>query len=116
MDSRGAVHGFWMERPYMEHEAALAIEEYEIRTPGAKRTVIFYAHYDGQPVDPKQWSTPPWEPVMRTASVDNGGQIVAWRNEAKAPLGFAVGAARVAMASPAMPHTCRALVVRAAML
>ena len=55
----------------------------EIRTPGAQRTVIFYAHYDGQPVDPKQWSTPPWQPVMRTAPVDDGGQIVNWRNEAK---------------------------------
>src|SRR6187200_1953261 len=24
----------------------------EKRVPGAKRTVVFYAHYDGQPVDP----------------------------------------------------------------
>ncbi len=30
----------------------------EIRTPGAKRTVVLYAHYDGQPVDPRQWATP----------------------------------------------------------
>jgi len=35
----GAVHGFWMDRPYMEHEAALAIEEFAIRTPGAERPV-----------------------------------------------------------------------------
>jgi acetylornithine deacetylase/succinyl-diaminopimelate desuccinylase-like protein len=28
-------------------------------------TFSFYAHYDGQPVDPAQWSTPPWEPVVR---------------------------------------------------
>ena len=32
---------------------------------GAKSTFTFYAHYDGQPVDPAQWSTPPWEPVLR---------------------------------------------------
>src|SRR5260370_16067147 len=25
----------------------------EIRTPGATRTVVFYAHYDGQPLDVK---------------------------------------------------------------
>jgi len=37
----------------------------EIDTPGAERTVIFYAHYDGQPLDPKEWSTPPWQPVLR---------------------------------------------------
>ena len=28
-------------------------------------TLTFYAHYDGQPVDPAQWSSPPWEPVVR---------------------------------------------------
>jgi acetylornithine deacetylase/succinyl-diaminopimelate desuccinylase-like protein len=24
----------------------------EIRTPGARRTIVLYAHYDGQPLDP----------------------------------------------------------------
>jgi acetylornithine deacetylase/succinyl-diaminopimelate desuccinylase-like protein len=33
---------------------------------GAKVTIAFYAHYDGQPVDPKQWTTPPWQPVLRS--------------------------------------------------
>ncbi len=37
----------------------------EILPPGAARTIIFYAHYDGQPLDPKEWATPPWEPVVR---------------------------------------------------
>jgi acetylornithine deacetylase/succinyl-diaminopimelate desuccinylase-like protein len=37
----------------------------EIVTPNAARTVIFYAHYDGQPLDPKEWATPPWQPVLR---------------------------------------------------
>jgi acetylornithine deacetylase/succinyl-diaminopimelate desuccinylase-like protein len=31
--------------------------------PGAKRTLLFYAHYDGQPVDPTHWTTPPWQPT-----------------------------------------------------
>jgi hypothetical protein len=31
----------------------------EIATPGATRTLVFYAHYDGQPLDPKEWATPP---------------------------------------------------------
>src|SRR5437588_109531 len=31
----------------------------------SKTTIAFYAHYDGQPVDPAQWATPPWQPVMR---------------------------------------------------
>ncbi len=48
----------------------------EILTPGATRTYVFYAHYDGQPVNPKDWATPPFEPVLRTARLDQGGQVV----------------------------------------
>ena len=29
----------------------------EINTPGATRTIGIYVHYDGQPSDPKQWTT-----------------------------------------------------------
>jgi acetylornithine deacetylase/succinyl-diaminopimelate desuccinylase-like protein len=39
----------------------------ELRVPGARRTVVFYAHYDGQPVGQKGWITQPFEPSMRTA-------------------------------------------------
>lgn len=39
----------------------------ELKTPGAKRTVLFYAHYDGQPVGQKGWIAPPFEPSIRTA-------------------------------------------------
>ncbi len=38
----------------------------ELRTPGATRTVVFYAHYDGQPVDSTRWASSPWQPVLRT--------------------------------------------------
>lgn len=38
----------------------------EIRTPGAKQTIVFYAHYDGQPVTNSEWTvTPPFAPVVR---------------------------------------------------
>lgn len=37
----------------------------ELRAPGALRTVMLYAHYDGQPVDPGQWAGDPWTPVLR---------------------------------------------------
>jgi acetylornithine deacetylase/succinyl-diaminopimelate desuccinylase-like protein len=36
-------------------------------TPGATRTVVFYAHYDGQPVNQKGWLSPPFTPTLRTA-------------------------------------------------
>ena len=49
----------------------------EIDTPGASRTVTFYAHYDGQPLDPKEWATPPWQPVLRDRSLDQDGKVVA---------------------------------------
>ena len=48
----------------------------ELRTPGATRTLIFYAHYDGQPLDPKEWATPPWEPVIRDRALEKDGRVV----------------------------------------
>ena len=49
----------------------------EYNTPGATKTVIFYAHYDGQPTDPADWTgSKPWEPVLRTARLDQGGKII----------------------------------------
>jgi acetylornithine deacetylase/succinyl-diaminopimelate desuccinylase-like protein len=36
----------------------------EIRTPGATRTLVFYAHYDGQALDPKEWTAPPFQPAL----------------------------------------------------
>ena len=45
----------------------------EIRTPGATRTIGLYAHYDGQPLDPKEWASPPFEPMLRNKPVEDGG-------------------------------------------
>jgi acetylornithine deacetylase/succinyl-diaminopimelate desuccinylase-like protein len=43
----------------------------------AKRTVIFYAHYDGQPVDPAAWTDgKPFEPVLRDATIEAGGKRI----------------------------------------
>ncbi len=48
----------------------------EILTPGAKRTIVLYAHYDGQPLDPKEWATPPFTPTLRDGQIEKGGQII----------------------------------------
>lgn len=47
-----------------------------ISTPNAIRTIVFYAHYDGQPLDPKQWASEPWKPVFRDRPLDQDGRIV----------------------------------------
>lgn len=48
----------------------------EIKTPGAQRTVVIYAHYDGQPLNPKEWAGDPWKPVFRDRTPDQDGRIV----------------------------------------
>jgi acetylornithine deacetylase/succinyl-diaminopimelate desuccinylase-like protein len=48
----------------------------DLKAPGSTRTIAFYAHYDGQPVDPAQWKSAPWTPVMR----DIQGNDVDWQN------------------------------------
>lgn len=48
----------------------------ELRAPGATRTVVLYAHYDGQPVDTARWSTNPWEPILFDAPATEGGRRI----------------------------------------
>src|SRR5215213_1968123 len=49
----------------------------EWNTGGAQRTILVYAHYDGQPTDPKQWTgMSPWQPVFRSAALEANGQII----------------------------------------
>jgi acetylornithine deacetylase/succinyl-diaminopimelate desuccinylase-like protein len=49
----------------------------EWRVPKATRTIVFYAHYDGQPTDPSRWTgSKPWNPVFRSGPLDHGGSII----------------------------------------
>ena len=49
----------------------------EWKVPGATHSIILYAHYDGQPVDPKAWTaSPPFQPTWRSAAQESGGQVV----------------------------------------
>jgi acetylornithine deacetylase/succinyl-diaminopimelate desuccinylase-like protein len=51
----------------------------QLDTPNATRTIIFYFHYDGQPVEPTGWTnTKPFEPALRTASIQAGGKVIAF--------------------------------------
>jgi acetylornithine deacetylase/succinyl-diaminopimelate desuccinylase-like protein len=52
-------------------------------TPGATRTVIFYCHYDGQPVETSGWSgTQPFEPALRSDSIEAGGKLIPFPSSA----------------------------------
>ena len=50
----------------------------EVKVPGAKTTLSFYAHYDGQPVNPSKWTggLQPFEPVFIDKPIEQGGKIV----------------------------------------
>jgi acetylornithine deacetylase/succinyl-diaminopimelate desuccinylase-like protein len=49
----------------------------KLETENAKRTILFYAHYDGQPVDPSAWTDKsPFTPVLRDNSIEAGGKRI----------------------------------------
>jgi acetylornithine deacetylase/succinyl-diaminopimelate desuccinylase-like protein len=51
----------------------------EKNVPGAVRTLLFYIHYDGQPVDVAKWKQPggPFTPLMRDGRMEDGAKTVA---------------------------------------
>ena len=51
----------------------------ELKTPGAKRTVVFYAHMDGQPAVASDWLSGPWEPTIRRGPPQDKRPAVDWR-------------------------------------
>jgi acetylornithine deacetylase/succinyl-diaminopimelate desuccinylase-like protein len=48
----------------------------EVLTPGAGKTLIVYAHYDGQPVDRSEWKSDPFKPVLRDGPLRPGSREV----------------------------------------
>ncbi|HWM89001.1 MAG TPA: M20/M25/M40 family metallo-hydrolase [Kofleriaceae bacterium] len=49
----------------------------ELRVPGARQTLLFYAHYDGQPVEPEAWvGRAPFRPILRDGSLESGGKPI----------------------------------------
>lgn len=49
----------------------------ELPARGATKTIVLYAHYDGQPVDTSRWVTPPWKPVLRDGPLESNGRVIA---------------------------------------
>jgi acetylornithine deacetylase/succinyl-diaminopimelate desuccinylase-like protein len=50
----------------------------EVEFPGASETLIFYAHYDGQPVNPAQWAAglDPFKPQLASGFIGQGGTVM----------------------------------------
>lgn len=48
----------------------------ELAVPGARRTLLVYAHYDGQPVEPERWASDPWTPTLRAGRLEDGAAAV----------------------------------------
>ena len=69
----------------LEYPGASPVVYGELPNPDAKLTVVFYAHYDGQPLDPREWVTPPFQPVVRSGPLDKDGQIVALPSQGPIP-------------------------------
>lgn len=57
----------------------------EVNVPGATKTIIFYAHYDGQPVNPSQWAKElePFHPKLFTGAIDKGGTNIPFPSDGK---------------------------------
>lgn len=49
----------------------------ELAAPGARRTLLVYAHYDGQPVEPERWASDPWTPTLRSGRLEDGAAVAA---------------------------------------
>jgi acetylornithine deacetylase/succinyl-diaminopimelate desuccinylase-like protein len=52
----------------------------EVIVPGAQKTIIFYAHYDGQPVDSSKWlpGLHPFIPKLFSNAIEKGGLPIEW--------------------------------------
>jgi len=57
----------------------------EVKVPGATETIIFYAHYDGQPVDTSKWfpGLHPFKPTLYSGSYENGATALPWLSAGK---------------------------------
>jgi acetylornithine deacetylase/succinyl-diaminopimelate desuccinylase-like protein len=61
----------------------------EWKVAGATQSIVLYAHYDGQPVDPKAWTaSPPFKPTWRSGRFDLGGKILELPNPPTSPTGI----------------------------
>ena len=75
-----AISSQFVERNFsmelLEYEGAPPLIYGLRETPGATRTIAIYVHYDGQPVDPEEWTDPPFEPTLYDSAKTEGGKKI----------------------------------------
>lgn len=59
-------------------EGAPPVVHGRIPGPEGAPTIGIYAHYDGQPVDPTEWSSSPFSATLLTGRIDEGGEEIAY--------------------------------------
>jgi acetylornithine deacetylase/succinyl-diaminopimelate desuccinylase-like protein len=73
-----------IEARLLEHPGSPPVVFGELPAPGAKRTIVVYAHYDGQPAEPADWGgADPWKPILRDKSLEDGGREIPWPDVAR---------------------------------
>ncbi len=77
-----AKRGFEMR--FLRLDGAPPIVYGERLVPGATRTFCIYAHYDGQPVVPENWTHPPFEPTLYDGAMPDGGRPIPFPSSAEA--------------------------------
>src|SRR5262249_1528034 len=60
--------------------------------PGATRTILFYIHFDGQPVDKASWKeADPWQAIVRGGNLEEGAEeIHDWATRPSFPDGWRI--------------------------
>ena len=60
----------------VEAEGAAPVVIGRLGCPNPTATIGVYVHYDGQPVDPSNWTTPPFQPTLANAAWHEGGTAI----------------------------------------
>jgi acetylornithine deacetylase/succinyl-diaminopimelate desuccinylase-like protein len=74
---RDEMRAVGVDTELIEIEGASPLILGQLRVPGATRTLGIYVHYDGQPVDPANWTHDPFDPTLYTAAMEAGGSPIA---------------------------------------
>ena len=74
---RDQLRAVGVESELLEVPGAPPVVYGTLMAPGATRTLGLYVHYDGQPVNPDEWTHAPFEATLYTRAMEAGGTPIA---------------------------------------